>query len=72
MKKDTRLTEKFSGLIYLSFGNHRCLVEFEGDLLPYRLAIHREGFWVQMGTCTFLMRFLYQLILLSLPLPTTV
>ena len=26
-------------------GNHRCLVEIEGDLLPYRLAVHREGLW---------------------------
>ena len=26
-------------------GNHRSLVEIEGDLLPYRLAVHREGLW---------------------------
>ena len=26
-------------------GNHRCLLEIEGDLLPYRLAVHREELW---------------------------
>ena len=26
-------------------GNHRSHVEIEGDLLPYRLAIHRGGLW---------------------------
>jgi len=26
-------------------GNHRCLVEIEGDMLPHRLAVHREELW---------------------------
>ena len=26
-------------------GNHRSQVEIEGDSLPYRVAVHREGLW---------------------------